>query len=93
MSVKEKKMAIKRAAFILAVIILMGVISGCAIGNKGKLYYNRTTTTGQEMIDLKEALDKGAVTQEEYDKLKADLMKSEKFKFECSAKIKDKSCE
>ncbi len=82
-------MAIKRTVAILAIFILAAIVSGCAIGNKGELYYNRTTTIGQEMIDLKTALDNGAVTQEEYDKLKADLMKNEKFKFECKAE-KDK---
>ena len=33
------------------------------------------TTTGQELIDLKQALDSGAITQEEYDKLKLKIIK------------------
>ena len=32
------------------------------------------TTTGQELIDLKKALDAGAITQEEYEELKKKIM-------------------
>ena len=32
------------------------------------------TTTGQELIDLKQALDSGAITQEEYDELKLKII-------------------
>ena len=77
-------MTTKKTTLISAAILLALLTTGCAIGNKGKLYYNRTTTVGQEMIDLKTALDSGAVTQAEYDTLKAELMKINKFKFRCS---------
>ena len=32
------------------------------------------TTTGQELLDLKQALDSGAITQEEYDELKLQII-------------------
>ena len=32
------------------------------------------TTTGQELMDLQEALDSGAITQEEYDELRKKIM-------------------
>ena len=32
------------------------------------------TTTGQELIDLQQALDSGVITQEEYDKLKLKII-------------------
>ncbi len=32
------------------------------------------TTTGQELLDLKEALDSEAITQEEYDELKLEII-------------------
>ena len=32
------------------------------------------TTTGQELLDLKQALDSGAITQEEYDELRKKIM-------------------
>jgi len=41
---------------------------------------NHTTeinaTTGQELVDLKHALDSGAITQEEYDKIKKNIMEN-----------------
>ena len=35
------------------------------------------TTTGQELIDLKNALDSGAITKEEYNKLKSNIINRE----------------
>ena len=32
------------------------------------------TTTGQELMDLQEALDSGVITQEEYDELKLKII-------------------
>ena len=32
------------------------------------------TTTGQELLDLKQALDSGVITQEEYDELKLKII-------------------
>ena len=32
------------------------------------------TTTGQELMDLQQALDTGAITQEEYDELRKKIM-------------------
>ena len=32
------------------------------------------TTTGQELIDLQQALESGAITQEEYDELRKKIM-------------------
>ena len=34
----------------------------------------QTTTTGEELIALKQALDTGAITQEEYDELKLKII-------------------
>ena len=39
-------------------------------GNKTEIH----TTTGQELMDLKEALDSGVITQEEYDELRKKIM-------------------
>ncbi len=50
-------------------------LSGCAMFNSAKVQQNRTTTIGQELIDLQEARDKGAVSEEEYNKLKDEIMK------------------
>jgi len=39
-------------------------------GNRTEIH----TTTGQELMDLKQALDSGAITQEEYDELKLKII-------------------
>jgi len=39
-------------------------------GNKTEIH----TTTGQELMDLQEALDSGVITQEEYDELKLKII-------------------
>ena len=56
--------------------------SGCALFNRGTMHYNRTTTVGKELVDLKDALDKGAVTQDEYAKAKKDILEGGPVKFE-----------
>jgi len=83
-------MTMKRMAVILAVIILVSGIAGCAIGNKVTMRSDRTTTIGKELLDLKEAKDKGALSEEEYNKVKKDLMKCESIKIECSSGKQDK---
>ena len=48
----------------------------------GSPYFNKSpnrntyiqTTTGQELIDLQQALESGAITQEEYDELRKKIM-------------------
>jgi len=86
-------MTMKRIVGILAVIILVSTIAGCAMGNKGTIHYNRTTTIGKELIDLKEAKDKGALSEEEYNKVREDIMKCGSISFECSSKDHDKPSE
>ncbi len=84
----------KRIAGILAAVILMIAISGCAMGNKGTVHYSRTTTIGQELIDLKEAKDKGALSEQEYNKAKEQLLKyCAPVKLEYSLDKKDKCSE
>jgi len=78
-------MKMKKIAAILTAIILVSGIAGCAMGNKGTVHYTRTTTIGRELIDLKEAKDKGAINEQEYNKVKEDIMKCGSIKFECSS--------
>ena len=86
-------MAMKRITGILAAIILVSGITGCAMGNKGTVHYNRTTTIGKELLDLKEAKDKGALSEQEYNKVKKDIMKYGSITFKCSSKNQDESPE
>ena len=53
----------------------MSGLTGCAMFNKGQLHYNRTTTVGQELVDLQTAKEKGALTDEEYEKVKKEILK------------------
>ncbi|MCA8979115.1 MAG: SHOCT domain-containing protein [Planctomycetes bacterium] len=57
----------------LACVALLSV-SGCMIGNSGKIVLSRHISVGQELIDLKEALDRGAITDEEYLEVKGKLL-------------------
>ena len=86
-------MRINSIALVLAAIISAVTITGCAMGNKGTVYYTRTTTVGQELLDLQQAKDKNALTEEEYEKAKADILKSAScnVKIECSNDNNDKS--
>lgn len=45
--------------------------AGCVAGNSTRI---ESPTTGQELIDLKAALDQGAITQAEYEGQKAKLL-------------------
>jgi hypothetical protein len=57
--------------------LLMHFISCVSIASPIKSPNIKTiinTTTGQELIDLQQALDSGAITQAEYDELKMKIM-------------------
>jgi len=74
-------------ALVMAAMVMAGA-SGCALFNKGTLHYSRTTTVGKELVDLKDAMDKGALTQDEYAKAKKDILEGGPIKIDasCSAK-------
>lgn len=71
----------------IAAIALAVSASGCAMFNRGTMHYNRTTTMGKELVDLKDAMDKGALTADEYAKAKKDVLEGGPVKFEakCSS--------
>ena len=56
----------------LCIIVLLALISACGSFNEGtaELHINKNVTTGQELMDLQTVLDKGIITQEEFDKLR-----------------------
>ena len=66
-------MRLVRHGLLLALLAL--AVPGCALFNTVRLEYSRTTTLGQELIDLKEALDKGAITATEFEALKETVKK------------------
>lgn len=57
---------------VLSVVVLVGVVSlgGCiAVGGSDK-----QPTKGQELLDLKTALDRGAINQADYETTKTQIM-------------------
>ncbi|MGN6368934.1 MAG: SHOCT domain-containing protein [Phycisphaerae bacterium] len=63
----------KRTVVVCLLAAALATMSGCiAIGGSET---SARPTTGQELIDLKAALDKGAINQAEYDTKKADILR------------------
>ena len=60
---------------IMAIVLATG-LSGCGGGGaKSQTQTDiRTTTTGQELIDLQKAYDAGAISKEQYDKEKKKIL-------------------
>ena len=59
------------------IILSILIFTSCAsieLFNKKSNTTNITTTVGNELIDLQEALDSGAINQEEYDKMKQKIL-------------------
>ena len=65
---------------ILFLAVLPLLLMSCGItpfvfsNNCGNDITEINATTGQELVDLKHALDSGAITQEEYDELRKKIM-------------------
>jgi len=65
---------------LILILSIAGLLMGCYINLAHSKHAsgNRTitiqTTTGQELIDLQEALDSEVITQEEYDELKLKII-------------------
>lgn len=58
----------------LCVIALLGV-AACGGGGAKTTTNVKTTTTGQELSDLKAALDAGAISPEDYEKKRKAILK------------------
>lgn len=50
------------------------LVSSCAIANRGEISLTRTISIGQELIDLKQARDSGAISEDEYYHLKRKVI-------------------
>ena len=60
-----------------ATLMLVGALSGCAWSIGGEKQAGpavQKPTRGQELIDLKRAYDQGAMTEEEYDQQKREVL-------------------
>jgi len=65
----------KIISLILVMALITTMTSCIAVGSGGKKVENQTTL-GQQLIDLKKARDEGAVSAQEYEKLREKLKKA-----------------
>jgi len=56
-------------------LLSLGLLSGCGGGTNVKVEGTTTISKGQELNDLQRALKAGAITQSEYDSLRAKIMR------------------
>lgn len=59
----------------LAAALALALLGGCGSNTYVKVQGTTTISKGQELIDLQRALNEGAVTRQEYDALRAKIMK------------------
>ncbi len=60
---------------IVSIILLMFFITSCSLLDvESSDVTNNYTTVGQELMDLKKAYEAGAISEEEYNKLKQELL-------------------
>ncbi len=70
----------KLSFLILTVILLAIFLTGCCGGGKETKVVTestKTTTTGQELQDLKKANEEGAITEKEYEGAKKKILKGQ----------------
>jgi hypothetical protein len=60
----------------VGLILAAAILPGCVV--VGGTNSAPRPTSGQELIDLKAAFDKGAITQAEYDRKKAEILAERK---------------
>lgn len=62
---------------VLNLVIGISMLSGCTVGNDATShYYTRTSSIGQELIDLQKAKDSNTITDVEFEKAKQALLDS-----------------
>lgn len=67
-----------KTRFLLAAALAATLaLSGCASSSKANVTVTGTTTIsrGQELTDLQKALEQGAISQRDYDKVRAIILK------------------
>lgn len=75
MNTTQDKPTPRSAAWLFPIALAASVsLSSCAAFNKGQFVLARNVTFGRELIDLKRAKDDGAITEAEYNTIKAKIM-------------------
>jgi hypothetical protein len=62
---------------LLAVALTLAATSLTACGGGDSQIDARTTTTGQELMDLQKAYESGAISKEEYDEQREKILENE----------------
>jgi hypothetical protein len=68
-----RKTLFNSLAAVMAIALILG-LAGCGGGGAEMKSEISTTTTGQQLMDLKKALDSGALSKEEYDKEREKIL-------------------
>lgn len=76
MKAHMKQLSIQTLALFVACGVLAGVASGCAwsIGDAKDRTVVQQPTRGQELLDLKKAKDSGAISEEEYNNKRQEIL-------------------
>ncbi len=67
-----------RIGIILCALVLAGGVAGCGGGKAEVKSTTRTSTLGQELIDLDKAYQQGAITEKQYKNAKEELLEKQK---------------
>jgi hypothetical protein len=70
-----RKTLFNSLAAVMAIALILG-LTGCGGGGAEMKSEISTTTTGQQLMDLKKALDTGAISQDEYDKARRKILEN-----------------
>ena len=70
-------MTFLRTCVLFSIFIFGAGLAGCGGGGAELKSHTRTTTTGQELIDLKAAYDKGVITKEQYENQKEKILEKD----------------
>jgi uncharacterized membrane protein len=62
-------------ALVICSVLMGGLFAGCSGG--GAQITQTDKTTGQELLDLQQAYEKGAITEKEYKKAKEQILRRE----------------
>lgn len=71
--IRKTPISSRRTILLGGMLTALG-LSGCGGGGAKTKVTETSTTTGQQLIDLKAAYDKGIITKDQYDKQKKKIL-------------------
>lgn len=77
MKIRSPHAIVARAAAAIALTVMASVaLTGCGSSSRANVTVTGTTSVskGQELMDLKRALDEGAISQRDYDKVRKIIL-------------------